>query len=184
VCSVMRLTARWLRPGTFSMLDGDLLMAETLGFFVPCAALRLRAAETDVPSPLSETSLSDVWRAWGRMMRRSRWAGSAMAGSTMGRSTRPSGSGRLWSRYDFLGLGSVELRDRDLSKSSTIIATRRRWASTTSSRFVWHLRIDGGVKEQDAVLEDVGLVGEWKVGLFRRDIVVFSGGAVLTSLPG
>lgn len=68
-------------------------------------------------------------------------------------------------------------RESDLSKSSTSRATRRTWASTTSSRFVWLLRIDGGVKLEGEVREE-GLVGEWKVGLLRRGTAVLIDGAV------
>jgi hypothetical protein len=61
---------------------------------------------------------------------------------------------------------------RDLSTLSIIIAARRTWAPMTSSRLVSDLRMDGASKSSCEEVEDVG---EWKVELLRRVMLVLSG---------
>lgn len=70
------MTARELSPGASSMLEADLVMAETVDFFVPCEPpVRFSDGdEMDVPNPLSETWL-DVRRFRGRSWRLSDWDG-------------------------------------------------------------------------------------------------------------
>jgi hypothetical protein len=86
----------------------------------------------------------------------------------------PEGPGRASSRKDEDGDEDEESSAaRPRSISPRVKATRRLWASTTSSRVDWARRGSEGVKPEDGVVEDVdGEVGEWKVAPLRRDMLV------------
>lgn len=69
--------------------------------------------------------------------------------------------------------------------SPRVKATRRLWASTTSSRVDWARRGSEGVKAEDEVAEEEDVdVGEWKVAPLRRDMLVLRRVDVVAVRPG
>ena len=139
----MRLTALDPSEGSFPAVEAaDLVMHRVCCAFVSFDAVtasRFSFVEaTDVPKPLSDRC---AWpreeRILGRKVRLS--SSFVILGSTMGPSRKPRGMGRLVSRrvlgFDLGDRESSWVLARASSMSLRVKATRRRLASTTSSRW-------------------------------------------------